>query len=82
MYRYCPGCHRRVHSRLSSCGGCGTSFAELMLWEEAMGGGLIDGNIGYDPIDGQFAFDIPGTDLAIESDGQIDLDLGGFDIPL
>lgn len=48
----------------------------------AMDRGYGGGGIGFDPLDGQFAFDIPGTDLAIEPDGQVDIDLGGIDIPV
>jgi hypothetical protein len=53
-----------------------------MLLDEAMDQGLAGGGIGFDPFDGQVAFNIPGTDLAIEPDGQVDIDMGGFDIPI
>jgi hypothetical protein len=56
------------------CGGCNTAFEDIAL---EMGGG-----IGIDPMDGQMAAGIPGTDLAVEPDGQLDINLGGMDIPL
>jgi hypothetical protein len=50
-----------------------------LAMDQGMGGG---GGIGFDPLDGQFAFDIPGTDLAIEPDGQVDMDVDGIDFPV
>jgi hypothetical protein len=53
-----------------------------MMLDLAMDQGTVGGGIGFDPLDGQFAFDIPGTDLAIEPDGQVDMDMGGLDFPI
>lgn len=69
-YRVMPGTY---------CPGCNTFFEDILIEDAMMGAG---GGIGIDPFDGQVAVDIPGTDLAVEPDGQIDIDLGGFDIPL
>jgi hypothetical protein len=79
-HRYCQACGHAVRYGHSGCSGCGSSFADLMILDEVIDGGT--GGIGFDPLDGQFAVGIPGTDLAIEPDGQMDLDIGGFDIPL
>jgi hypothetical protein len=81
-HRYCQGCGHAVRAGRQGCGTCGQGLADLMLYDEAFDGGMFGGRIGFDPMDGQFAMDIPGTDLAIEPDGQVDLNLGGFDIPL
>lgn len=82
-HRYCPTCGHAVRSGHPQCSGCGTGFGELMLLDMALDQGYGNGGgIGFDPLDGQFAFDIPGTDLAVEPDGQVDIDLGGFDIPI
>lgn len=81
-HRYCPTCGHAVRAGALGCGTCRTPMASLMMYDAAYDRGLIYDGIGFDPMDGQFAIDIPGTDLAIEPDGQIDLDLGGIDIPL
>jgi hypothetical protein len=82
-HRYCPACGHAVRYGHPQCSGCGTGFGDLMLldlaMDQGMGGG---GGIGFDPLDGQFAFDIPGTDLAIEPDGQVDMDVDGIDFPV
>lgn len=85
---FCRQCNHLVYGYRGGCGTCRTTLAELMLFDAAWDSGYINrgmydgGGIGFDPFDGEIAFDIPGTDLAIEPDGQIDLDLGGVDIPL
>jgi len=38
--------------------------------------------ISFDPFDGNFAFNIPGTDLAVEPDGQLDVETPWGDVPL
>lgn len=82
-HRYCPTCGHAVRYGHPQCSGCGTGFGDLMMldlaMDQGMGGG---GGIGFDPLDGQFAFDIPGTDLAIEPDGQVDMDVDGIDFPV
>jgi hypothetical protein len=57
-----------------------------MLLDDARDQGMLDGGfggggIGFDPVDDSIAFNL-GDGLAIEPGGQIDLDAGGFDIPL
>jgi hypothetical protein len=79
---YCRNCGHAVYARRGGCGSCSTPLADLMLLDAAFDQGYASPGIGFDPFDGQIAFDIPGTDLAIEPDGQLDIDLGGFDIPL
>lgn len=80
---FCPGCGHAVYARRGGCGTCSTPLGELMMLDAAMDQGLCgDGGIGFDPFDGEIAFGIPGTDLAIEPDGQLDIDFGGFDLPL
>lgn len=79
---YCQGCGHAVYASRGGCGTCGTPLARLMLFDNAFDQGFTNPGIGFDPFDGEIAFDIPGTGLAIEPDGQLDADLGGFDIPL
>lgn len=82
-HRYCPSCGHAIHRNAGGCRSCGAGLADLMLFDEAYDQqGGFGGGIGFDPMDDQFAVNIPGTDLAIEADGQVDIDLGGFDIPL
>lgn len=81
-HRYCPSCGHAIRYGHPRCSGCGTAFEDLMLLDLAMDQGMCNSGIGFDPLDGQFAFDIPGTDLAIEPGGQVDIDLGGFDVPV
>lgn len=82
-HRFCENCGHAVRSGRMGCGSCGTPWADLMMLDFAFDDGYAqrDG-IGFDPLDGQFAFDIPGTDLAIEPDGQVDIDFGGIDFPV
>jgi hypothetical protein len=87
-HRWCPRCGHMVYGNRWGCGTCRTPLAQLMMYDAAWDGGYIDqglfnsGSIGFDPWDGSVAFDIPGTDIAIEPDGQIDMDFGGIDVPL
>jgi hypothetical protein len=81
-HRFCPNCGHAVYARRGGCGTCSTPLAELMMLDAAFDQGLAGSGIGFDPFDGEIAFDIPGTGLAIEPDGQIDMNFGGFDIPL
>ncbi len=85
---WCQRCNHMVYASRGGCGTCRRPLASLVLFDEAFDNGYIDrdryngGGIGFDPFDGNIAFDIPGTDLAIEPDGQVDINLGGVDIPL
>jgi hypothetical protein len=85
---YCQRCGHAVNARYGGCRTCRTPLADLMLFDAAMDMGYVDrglynsGGIGFDPFDGDFAFNIPGTDIGVESDGQVDLDVGGIDIPI
>jgi hypothetical protein len=85
---YCRRCGHAVYASRGGCGTCGTSLASLMLFDDAMSGGFIDrgmydgGGIGFDPFDGEPVFNIPGTGIGIEPDGEVDLNVGGFDVPM
>lgn len=79
---YCPRCGHAIYARRGGCGSCSTPLASLMLLDAAIDQGYAGPDIGFDPYDGEIAFGIPGTDLAIEPDGQLDIDMGGFDIPI
>jgi hypothetical protein len=82
-HRWCETCSHGVRSGYGGCSRCGTAFGELALMDDMLMGGMAPGGISFDPMDGQFAVDIPGTDLAVEpGTGQVDLDVDGFDIPL
>jgi hypothetical protein len=55
---------------------CGHSYIppqQRSGWNDGIG-------LGYDPFDGEPVFNIGG--IGIEPDGQMDLNLGGIDIPL
>jgi hypothetical protein len=79
---WCPNCQHAVYSRYGGCRTCRTPLAELLILDEVIDGGLDPAGIGFDPFDREIAFGIPGTPFAVEPDGQVDLDLGGFEIPL
>lgn len=80
---YCRNCGHAVHARHGGCRTCRTPLADLMLLDAAFDQGFAQqGGISFDPFDGDFAFDVPGTDLAIEPDGQVDIDFGGIDFPI
>lgn len=79
---FCRQCGQGVYARSGGCRNCGIPLAELMLFDDAYAGGMMNGPVSFDPFDDSIAFNIPGTDLAIEPDGQLDLNIGGFDIPL
>lgn len=84
-HRYCQNCGHAVHSGYGrNCSGCGTSFGEMIMLDEAIDGGMWNqggASIGFDPLDGQMAVNDgpigfePGT-------GQMDLDIGGIDIQI
>jgi len=83
---YCSNCRHAVYARFGGCRTCRMPVSQLMLLDLAIDQGMIgdgfDGGISYDPFDGDFAFNIPGTNLAVEPSGQLDLDIGGIGIPL
>jgi hypothetical protein len=82
-HAYCQECGHVVRYGHPQCSGCGTAFGELMALDYAFNNHYAQqGLVGFDPLDGQFAFNIPGTDLAVEPDGQLDIDIGGFDVPI
>lgn len=78
---YCSNCQHAVYARRGGCGTCSTPLGELMMLDAAMDQGLAGGGIGFDPFDGEPVFNL-GDGLGIEPDGQMDIDVGGFDIPL
>jgi hypothetical protein len=81
-HAYCEDCGHIVRRGHPRCTGCGTLFSDLMMADLAFDNGFAQrGSVGYDPLDGSFAFNIGGG-LAIEPDGQVDLDIGGFDLPI
>jgi hypothetical protein len=87
-YRYCgnTGCASVLGAELFAdaelieaeefaCGGCGGGYIAPMNrpgWNNGV-------SLGYDPFDGQLVENIGG--IGFEADGQIDLNVGGFDIP-
>lgn len=79
---FCQRCGHAVYARYGGCRSCQTPLADLMLLDEAVGGGFANGPVGFDPFDGQFAFNVPGTDLAIEPDGQLDVQTPFGDMPI
>jgi hypothetical protein len=79
---YCASCGHAVYASRGGCGTCMTPLGSLLLLDVALDRGYVAPGIGFDPFDGEIAFDIPGTPFAIEPDGQLDADFGGFDIPL
>ena len=85
-HRYCPTCRHAVHVGYGrSCSGCGTSFGQLMMLDSAMDRGLWDQggpSLGFDVTDGDPVVNM-GDGIGIDLDtGQVELDFGGFDIPL
>lgn len=80
---YCPRCRHAVYASRGGCGTCMTPLIELMLLDDAFGQGMAyPDQISFDPFDGQIAFNIPGTDLAIEPDGRVDIETPFGDVPL
>lgn len=83
---WCQNCGHAVRSQYGGCRTCMTPLSDLVLFDEFAGGGGFDnwggGGIGFDPVDDSIAFNIPGTDLAIEPDGQVDVGFGGMDFPI
>lgn len=83
-YYWCQSCGHMVQPGSGGCRSCQTPLADLMLYDDFFGNGGTDmfgSPIGFDPYDGDFAFNL-GDGLAIEPDGQIDMQVGGFDIPI
>lgn len=78
---YCSNCRHAVYASRGGCGTCSTPLSGLMMLDLAMDQGYASPGIGFDPFDGEIAFDIGGG-LAIEPDGQVDIDMGGIDIPI
>jgi hypothetical protein len=83
-HRWCENCGHAVRYGHPRCSGCGTGFGELMMLDLFMDRGYGGGGIEFDPLDGQFGFEIPGTDIVVEQDGQIGVDPfdSGFDFPV
>lgn len=78
---FCRNCGHAVYARRGGCGTCSTPLAELMMLDAAFDQGYAQQGIGFDPFDGEIAFNL-GDGFAIESDGQLDIEIGGFDIPI
>jgi hypothetical protein len=84
-HRYCQNCGHAVYSGYGrQCPGCGLGFGEMIMLDEALDGGMWSqggAGIGFDFADGEPVFNM-GDGFGIEPDGQADLDVGGFDIPI
>jgi hypothetical protein len=82
-HRYCPDCGHAVRTGHPQCSGCGTGFGELMMLDYALDNGYASrGGLGFDPLDGQFAFDLGGG-LAYEpGTGDIDVETPFGDYPV
>ncbi len=85
---FCQNCQHAVNSRFGGCRTCGTPLSGLMLFDELANGGFFNegggwggGPIGFDPVDDSIAFNL-GDGLAVEPDGQIDVEtpFGDFGI--
>lgn len=80
-HRYCPACGHAVRSGRSACGGCQTSFGDLMMLDMAMDQDMCGPSIGFDPFDDQMVINDGGIGFE-PGTGQMDINLGGFDIPI
>jgi hypothetical protein len=81
---YCQGCGHAVRGNQLRCSGCGTLTGELIALDLARDQGLfgIGSDIGFDPMDGQFAIDL-GDGLAYEpGTGQMDIETPFGDYPI
>jgi hypothetical protein len=78
---FCSACNHAVYASRGGCGTCSTPLAELMLLDDAFDGGFAQPGLGFDPFDGEPVFSL-GDGIGIEPGGQVDLDVGGFDIPV
>ena len=78
---YCQGCRHGVYASRGGCGTCGTPLGGLMMLDAAFDQGFASPGIGFDPFDGEPVFNL-GDGLGVEPDGQMDIDVGGFDIPV
>jgi hypothetical protein len=80
-HRYCQNCGHAVRYGRSGCGGCGTSFGDLMMLDMAMDQDMCGPSIGFDPMDGQMVINEGGFGFEPGS-GQVDIDFGGIDFPI
>lgn len=85
-HRYCQNCGHAIYAGYGrSCSGCGLSFGELMLLDDAMNQGMWatgGASVGFDVTDGDPVLNTGsgfGIDLVTD---QPELNIGGFDIPL
>ena len=78
---FCRTCGHAVYAQYGGCRTCQTPLASLVRLELAFDRGWVSSGIGFDPYDGQFAFDIGGG-LAIEPDGQLDVETPFGDVPI
>jgi hypothetical protein len=80
---YCQNDNRVFDRRHGQCLGCSTGIADLMLFDAAFDGGMVNDGLSFDPFDGQVAVGIPGTDLAFEpGTGDLDVETPFGDIPI
>jgi hypothetical protein len=81
-HAFCQDCGHAVRYGHPQCSGCGTGFGELMALDYAFDNGYAQqGGIGFDPLDGQFAFNM-GDGLAMETGGQLDVETPFGDYPV
>lgn len=83
-HMYCRRCGHAVRVGALGCGSCMTPAAELFALDLALESAwIMPDEIGWDPLDGQFAVNIPGTDLAYEpATGEVDIQTPFGDIPI
>lgn len=85
-HRWCGNCNQMVRAGAGGCGTCRSPLASLVMFDEFAGGGGFDnwggGELGFDPMDGQFAVDM-GDGLAYEpGTGDIDVETPFGDFPI
>jgi hypothetical protein len=81
---WCQDCRHIVSPQFGGCRTCRTPLDRLVEYDVLYNQGFFedfDGPVSFDPFDGEFAFNIPGTDLAVEPDGEIDVQTPFGDMP-
>jgi hypothetical protein len=80
-HRWCSNCRHMVRSGAGGCGTCRTPFIDLLLFDQVANDGFFEvggswggGQVGFDPLDGQFAVSM-GDGLAYEpGTGEVDVE--------
>lgn len=85
-HRFCQNCGHAVYSGYGqSCTGCGLGFAQMMMLDEAITGGLWSQGgpgLGFDWSDGQVVIEEPGGFGFEPGTGQVDIDTPFGDFPI